>query len=69
MRDGDALVPSTAKSTIIRACPPAEMEGARYRSNSGTETVLELPPRLVGNCHLLRGMFAFALWDGTEINA
>jgi asparagine synthase (glutamine-hydrolysing) len=47
----------------------AELEaaGVRYRTRSDTETVLHLYERLgERSVERLRGMFAFAIWDGVE---
>ena len=42
--------------------------GHRLASRTDTETVLRLYEDLGTDCiHLLRGMFAFALWDGQEL--
>jgi asparagine synthase (glutamine-hydrolysing) len=65
MRDGDNIIAFNGEVyNHPRLRRLLEMEGARYRSNSDTETVLKLYRRDGQQLlHSLRGMFAFALWD------
>jgi len=47
--------------------PELEAAGVRYRTRSDTETVLHLYERLGERAlERMRGMFAFAIWDGLE---
>ncbi len=44
--------------------PALELAGHRYRSRSDTETILRAYQEYGAEClHLLRGMFAFVIWD------
>ena len=46
---------------------PLEAKGHRYRTHSDTETIVHLYEQYGADCvHHLRGMFAFAIWDGAK---